>query len=231
MDPAPKRAAVVSIVIPALNEADMIGATLADLGELDREQIEIIVVDGGSTDRTVSIANLAADQVLASPGGRAIQMNRGAYQAEGDYLLFLHADTRIPADLLDILSRNFASQCVWGRFDVSLSGSDRLFRVIEFLINLRSRVSGIATGDQGIFVRRSIFCKLGGYPEIPLMEDIALSRKLRAIARPLCLRQRLVTSSRRWEQRGVIRTILLMWGLRFLFFVGVNPSILALWYR
>ena len=222
---------IVSIVMPVLNEAEAIGNTLAQFAIADRAAFELIVVDGGSHDRTIEIAQPFADQVLTQPGGRAIQMNHGARHANAKYLLFLHADTQLPRGFLQILRPHFHQRCVWGRFDVRLSGDHPAFRVIEFLINRRSRLNGIATGDQCIFVRRQVFESLGGYPEIALMEDIALSRALKKIKAPLCLRSKVTTSSRRWESRGIVRTILLMWLLRFLYFIGYDPAKLAHLYR
>jgi rSAM/selenodomain-associated transferase 2 len=221
----------LSIIIPALNEAAIIDSTLGALEKIKSEQIEIIVVDGGSSDRTVEIARRSADTVLIKPGGRAIQMNFGASQANGTYLLFLHADTVVPPGTIGILQQSSRRNCIWGRFDIRLSGQCRIFRVVEYCMNLRSRLSGIATGDQGIFVERTTFRTMDGYPEIPLMEDIALSRKLKKISQPVCLTQKLTTSSRRWEERGIIRTILLMWWLRFRYFLGADPDKLASWYR
>lgn len=225
------RALTLSVIMPALNEAAVIASTLSGLQTLKSDEVEIIVVDGGSTDRTAEIAGRTADKVLIEPGGRAIQMNHGAKQARGRYLLFLHADTQLPPNTLEILHPCFQEKCVWGRFDIRLSGQNTLFRVMEFCINLRSRLTGIATGDQSIFVKRAIFRKLGGYPEIPIMEDIALSKKLKKISTPVCLRQKVSTSSRRWEYRGILRTMLLMWSLRLLYFLGADPRTLARWYR
>ncbi|MCI0733785.1 MAG: TIGR04283 family arsenosugar biosynthesis glycosyltransferase [Methylococcaceae bacterium] len=231
MDSDSTHALALSIIVPALNEAAAIGSTLAGLRNLDSDGLEIIVVDGGSADRTAEIARRYADQVLIESRGRAIQMNRGAEQARGTYLLFLHADTRVPPDAFEVLCRCLRRNCVWGRFDIRLSGPNAPFRVVEFCINLRSRLTGIATGDQGIFVKRTIFQTLGGFPEIPIMEDIALSKILKNIAAPVCLRQALTTSSRRWEQDGMLRTILLMWSLRLFYFFGTDPQELARWYR
>ncbi len=228
-DPAQKF--TLSIIMPVFNESLVIGSTLAGPASRDDDPIEIIVVDGGSIDRTAEVARQIASKILIKPGGRAIQMNHGAEYAQGAYLLFLHADTQMPPDFFEVLNQCFRRECVWGRFDVRLSGRYPLFRVVEFCINLRSRLTGIATGDQCMFIHRTVFRELGGYPEIPIMEDIALSKALKKISRPVCLRQKVITSSRRWERRGIIRTILLMWCLRLLYFMGVDPRTLARWYR
>lgn len=220
----------ISVVIPALNEAGGIAATLRALQPLRVRGHEVLVVDGGSTDATAARAVGLCDRLLQAPRGRARQMNAGARAARGDVLWFLHADTRVPADadalLLEALARR-----AWGRFDVRLSGTQPLLRVVAALMNLRSRITGIATGDQGLFVRREAFERVGGFPDIPLMEDIALSRALGRHDRPACLRTRLVTSSRRWERHGVLRTVLLMWRLRFDYWRGVPPERLAARYR
>ncbi|MGR9106871.1 MAG: TIGR04283 family arsenosugar biosynthesis glycosyltransferase [Gammaproteobacteria bacterium] len=221
----------LSVIIPVLNESTLIASTLANLEIQADESVEIIVVDGGSTDRSVELARQTSARVLVKVGGRAIQMNHGAKHARGCCLLFLHADTRLPLDGLKILQQCVARQCVWGRFDVRLSGRNPLFRLIESGINLRSRLTGMASGDQGIFVMRRVFEQIGGFPNIPLMEDIALSKRLKKISEPLCLRQKATTSSRRWERHGIVRTILLMWTLRVLFFSGVKPERLARWYQ
>jgi len=218
----------LSIIVPVLNEEAGIATALAALADLRRFGHEVIVVDGGSSDRTVELARPLADFVMTAPRGRASQMNTGAARASGDTLLFLHADTRLPtaADfaIVDGLRR---SGCVWGRFDVEINGSHPMLRVVAAMMNLRSRVTCIATGDQAIFVTRAAFAKCGGYPDIPLMEDIALSKKLKRLGRPLCLKARVTTSGRRWEQRGVFRTILLMWRLRLAYFLGAEPHALA----
>jgi len=223
---------VISVVIPARNEAGHIAATLAPLQPLRQRGHELIVVDGGSTDSTVVQAQPLADAVLSSAPGRARQMNAGAQAARGTVLWFLHADTLAPPDadrlLLAALEDKHAA---WGRFDVRLSGRQPLLRVVERQMNLRSCLSGIATGDQGIFVRRAAFDAVGGFPDQPLMEDIALSTRLKQIGKPVCLRPPLVTSSRRWESRGILRTILLMWRLRLLYALGADPARLARLYR
>lgn len=220
----------ISIIIPALNEARHIRKTLLSLQPLRQRGYEVIVVDGGSGDDTVALATPLVDAVLVSPHGRAVQMAAGAEHASHPVLWFLHADTLVPKEadhaIVDALQRS-----EWGRFDVALSGDQPLLRVVERLINLRSRLSGIATGDQGIFVSRELFQHVGGMPQQPLMEDVELSRRLKRSGRPACLRQRLVTSSRRWEQHGIVRTILLMWWLRAAYAVGVSPQRLARWYR
>jgi len=218
----------LSIVVPCLNEAEGIATALEALAPLRRRGAEVIVVDGGSTDGTAALAADRADFVLASPRGRAVQMNAGAGRARGDVLLFLHADTRLPegADALiaAALARRGAS---WGRFDVTIRGRHPFLRVIGAAMNLRSRWTGIATGDQAIFVTRPAFDRAGGYPAIALMEDIALSSKLRAHAAPVCIAQRVSTSGRRWEAHGVVRTVLLMWRLRLAYYFGADPDKLA----
>ena len=222
---------MLSIIVPCLNEADGIADTLAALAPLRARGTEVIVVDGGSSDGTVKRAAPHADCVVSAPRGRAAQMNAGAARARNEILLFLHADTLLPesadALIVDGLKR---SRRGWGRFDVAISGSNPLLRVVARLMNVRSRLTGIATGDQAIFVTRSLFTAAGGYPEIALMEDIALSRRLKRFGAPLCLRHRLMASGRRWEKHGVVRTILLMWRLRFAYWLGADPAKLAVRY-
>jgi rSAM/selenodomain-associated transferase 2 len=218
----------LSIIVPVLDEEARIGAALSALAPFRGRGAEVIVADGGSGDRTVGIAGPLADRVIAVPRGRGAQMNAGAAAATGDVLLFLHADTRLPpaADRL-VLEGLAGSGRRWGRFDVRLSGALPMLRVVEGLMNVRSRLTGIATGDQAIFVTRQAFESVGRYPEIPLMEDIALSKRLKRIGRPLCLPAHVVTSSRRWERDGVWRTILCMWRLRLAYFFGADPRDLA----
>lgn len=222
----------ISIIVPALNEAAGIREALAPLQPLRARGHEIIVVDGGSTDGTPALAAPLADRVVASARGRAVQQNAGAAAAAGDVLLFLHADTTLPYDadalVLGGLRRTGRG---WGRFDVRLSGHHPLLRVVERMIGLRSRLSGIATGDQAIFVRREWFRRAGGFPAIPLMEDVAITRALKRLGPPLCLRARATTSSRRWEERGIVRTIVLMWRLRWAYARGADPAELARRYR
>jgi rSAM/selenodomain-associated transferase 2 len=218
----------LSIIIPTLDEASGIRDALARLQPLRANRYEIIVVDGGSSDRTCALATPVVDRVLAAPRGRASQMNAGAAIARGNWLLFLHADTRLPENVERLFEdRVIASGREWGRFDIAIEGRHWLLPVVAGLMNLRSRLTGIATGDQAIFVRRDVFVAVGGFPLLALMEDIALSRALKAISRPLCLSERVVTSGRRWESRGVIRTILLMWWLRLRYVLGAAPERLA----
>jgi rSAM/selenodomain-associated transferase 2 len=221
----------LSIVVPVLNEAANIQAALRHLQALRRRGHEVILVDGGSSDQTPLLAMDLADRILSGPRGRALQMNHGAAASNREVLLFLHADTELPPDCDRLITEALADKPGWGRFNVRLSGRHPLFKIIAACINLRSRISGIATGDQAIFVSRALFEQVGGFPPIPLMEDIALSRRLRGYRRPHCLSARAVTSSRRWEQRGILRTIMLMWWLRFRYFLGADPGKLARLYR
>jgi len=217
----------LSVVIPALNEATQISALLADLAPARAAGRELVLVDGGSTDGTAALAAPAVDRVLQAPRGRSAQMNAGAKVATGDVLWFLHADTRLPPEASEVLLDACRQGATWGRFDVCLSGRLPVLRLVERAMNLRSRLTGIATGDQGIFVTRAAFASIGGFPEIPLMEDIAISKALRRQAKPACLDTRILTSSRRWEERGAIRTILLMWRLRLAYALGADPTGLA----
>jgi len=222
----------LSVVIPCLNEAETIIQLLETLQDARAEGIELVLVDGESIDDTVALATPLVDKLIGSAAGRAQQMNAGAQVATGEILWFLHADCAIRAEFpRQIIAAMATSERVWGWFNVRLSGRHPMLRVIEFMMNWRSRLSGIATGDQGIFVRRELFVRLGGFPAIPLMEDIAISKRLKRCSQPLVLAQRLVTSSRRWEQSGIISTILLMWRLRWAYFMGTDPALLAQRYR
>ena len=222
----------LSIILPVLNKAAGIAETLAALQPLRARGCEVIVADGGSTDGSPELARPLADRVVASPRGRARQQNAGAAEATGDVLLFLHADTRLPADADRLVVDGLrASGRGWGRFGVRLTGRHPMLRVIERMIGARSRLSGIATGDQAIFVRREWFARAGGFPDIPLMEDVALSKALKRLGPPLCLRETVLTSSRRWEARGIWRTMALMWRLRLEFWLGADPERLAERYR
>ena len=221
----------LSIVVPALNEADTIERLLERLQPLRQRGSEVIVVDGGSSDGTPALAAAWADAVVAAPRGRAVQMNAGTARASAALLLFLHADTQLPpgADLR--VRQAVARGAAWGRFDVRIDGRPRMLRVVAALMNWRSRWTGIATGDQAIFVTRTAFERVGGFPVQPLMEDIELSRRLKRLGRPACLRDRVRTSGRRWEQRGVWRTIVLMWWLRWRYWRGESAQSLAEAYR
>lgn len=222
----------LSIIVPCLDEGAVIERLLAQLQSLRGEGHEVVVVDGGSRDATRERAAPWVDRLLVCAPGRARQMNLGAQAAQGDMLWFLHADTRLPEGAAQaVIEALQQPAAVWGRFDVALSGVHPLLRMVEAMINLRSRLSGIATGDQGIFVRRQAFEAAGGFADIALMEDIALSRRLKRLARPRCLCQRLITSSRRWESRGILRTVLLMWWLRLAYALGASPAWLARRYR
>jgi rSAM/selenodomain-associated transferase 2 len=221
---------MLSVIVPTRNEAGTVTALLLALQPWRDPSCEVIVVDGGSQDATVDHARPLADRVLESAPGRARQMNAGARAARGSELWFLHADSRVPVDAVPEL-RTALARAGWGRFDVRLSGGHPLFRLIEQAMNLRSRWSGIATGDQGLFVRRDWFERVGGFPEIELMEDVALSRRLKRLGRPTCLCTPLGTSSRRWERDGILRTVVLMWSLRLRYALGASPAGLARRYR
>ena len=222
----------LTIVMPALDEASLIAEALQALAPLRRRGVEVIVVDGGSSDGTAALAEPWADRVLSAPRGRARQMNAGAARARADTLLFLHADTALPEQALRAIEAALVDPHThWGRFDVHIAGRPRLLKLVAQLMNLRSRWSGIATGDQAIFVRRSAFQRVGGFPDQPLMEDIELSRRLRRWSAPACLHERVTTSGRRWEQRGVWRTIALMWRLRWMYRHGAAPERLAELYK
>ena len=217
----------LSIIIPTLEEAANIGATLAALASARAAGAEIIVVDGGSRDATRALAGPLADRVIEGPRGRAAQMNAGARAASGDAFLFLHADTLLPAAAYQAVEAALKSGRTWGRFDVAIAGSDPMLAVVALFMNARSRFTGVATGDQAVFVARAAFEAAGGFPDIPLMEDVALSKTLRRRSQPACLRERVVTSGRRWERRGTFRTIVLMWRLRLAYALGADPHRLA----
>jgi rSAM/selenodomain-associated transferase 2 len=218
----------LSIILPVLDEADIIADALSALSPLRQRGAEVIVADGGSRDGTADLARAGADRVIVAPRGRAAQMNAGAALARGDVLIFLHADTRLPGNadalVLDGLRQSGRS---WGRFDIAIAGRSPLLAIVARTINLRSRLTGIATGDQAMFVRREVFTAVGGFPDIALMEDVALSRALKRVSRPLCISPKVTTSGRRWEQRGVFCTVVLMWRLRLAYFLGAEPATLA----
>ena len=250
----------LSIVMPVLNEAEGISAALQALAPLVARGVQVVVADGGSTDGTQAlvqqylrditnssmVGNLAgtqaadaaqpvqAIQIIKAPRGRAVQMNAGARHASAALLLFLHADTALPADADRLIEQALAEsrgKQFWGRFDVHIAGRPWLLRVIGQMMNVRSRWTGIATGDQAIFMSRAAFDAVGGFPVQALMEDIEMSSRLLRLSRPACLHARVVTAGRRWESRGVWRTMLLMWRLRFAYWRGVAPDRLAQQYR
>lgn len=222
----------LSIIVPVLNEAAGIESSLMPLAGLRAAGCELIVVDGGSGDDSAARAAPGCDRVIASARGRATQMNAGAMVARADLLLFLHADTRLPPGALDAIEeatrgRKFA----WGRFDVRLDSARASLRLVATMINLRSRATGIATGDQALFMTRAAYAAVGGFPAIALMEDIAISKQLKRLCAPSCLHLKVLTSARRWESRGVLATIVLMWRLRLAYFFGASPESLARRYR
>lgn len=229
----------VGVILPVFNEAAHLEQSLSRLLAEHRFD-EVIVVDGGSTDASVEIvcklmtADTSGTQpvpyLIQTPRGRARQMHAGAQVATSDVLLFLHTDTAPPAEAVARMHEVVRRGHVWGWFDVRLSGSHFLFRVIERLMNWRSALSGIATGDQGLFVRRDVYRVLGGFAPLPLMEDVEFSTRLKWVGKPARLREPVVTSSRRWERHGIVRTVMLMWTLRFLYWLGVSPARLARWY-
>lgn len=221
----------LSIIIPVLNEQARIAATLDHLAPLRARGAEIVVVDGGSDDDTPDIATTNSDCLVSATRGRASQQNAGAQLATGEVLAFLHSDTRLPDNADALIARAFADErYVWGRFDVSFNSSRPMMRVVATMMNWRSRWTGVATGDQCIFVRRSAFCVVGGFPDIALMEDIALSKLLRKVSPPACPRAHVITSARRWQKHGVWKTIFLMSWLRLAYVLGVSPDRLARWY-
>jgi rSAM/selenodomain-associated transferase 2 len=222
----------ISIIVPVLNESSALAAMKAHWQQLQGSAAELIFVDGGSSDATFSLLQREGFTVIPSPRGRAAQMNAGAARSSGNILLFLHADTSLPPGALALLDQGLSEKKhSWGRFDVRIEGTAWLFPLISFMINLRSRVSGIATGDQALFMTREVFEEVGRFPEQPLMEDVELTKRLLRLGRPLCLRARVTTSGRRWEKRGVWRTIFLMWRLRFAYWRGAAPQDLAKEYQ
>ncbi|OWV31083.1 glycosyl transferase [Halomonas campaniensis] len=229
-DPAPR----LSIIMPMLNEADSIETALVPLQSLRAQhlsaQVEVIVVDGGSGDDSVRIAKPLADRVLSSPPGRARQMNLGAQHASAPALLFLHADSLLPEGAVEQITHALIHHA-WGRFDIALSGRSRWLPVVSWMMNQRSRLTGIATGDQGMFVSTASFKAVEGFPEQPLMEDIALAERLKQVSRPACLTAKVISSGRRWDQFGAWKTIRLMWRLRYRYWRGVSATQLAKEYR
>lgn len=219
------------IVIPLLNESAVLAHKLGELDVLRAMGAQVLLVDGGSTDHTVQLGRDAGFDVLESARGRAQQMNAGARATGSDLLVFLHVDTRLPSGALFQIEKHLNRQAGWGRFDVRIIGRSPWLRVVSFCMNLRSRLTGIATGDQVIFMTRELFDRVGGFPEQPLMEDIEMSKQLKRFSPPVCLTDQVETSGRRWEQKGVWKTILLMWRLRWAYWRGVPATELAHLYR
>lgn len=213
----------ISIIVPVLNEGAGLSAFLGALPGGDHE-IEIILADGGSTDGSITQIEDVVSHIVSCGKGRAVQMNAGAAVASGEYLLFLHADTYLPGQFKSLV---LAEEAAWGRFDVRLSGEHWAFRMIEFMMNWKSRMTGICTGDQAIFLKRTLFESIGGYAAIPLMEDIELTKRLSKMSKPLCISNKLTTSSRRWEEKGILKTMLLMWYLRIRYATGTSAEILV----
>lgn len=218
------------IVVPVLDEAASLRARLKALDAFRRRGARVVVVDGGSGDDTLAIAREHADLALLAPRGRASQMNAGAAACPADMLLFLHADTVLPDNADALVRRATLGSFAWGRFDVRIDSPRAALRMVSAMMNLRSRWTGIATGDQALFVRHDLFRQIGGFPDLPLMEDIAMSRALKRHGPPACLKDRVTTSARRWERHGVWRTIVLMWHLRAAYFLGADPRQLAIRY-
>lgn len=217
----------LSIIVPVLNEAQALPLLLERLLPLVRHDCEVIIADGGSSDGSADIAQCAGFTLVRSAHGRARQMNAGAARATFDTLLFLHADTQLPDGAGVLVEQALSDSHQWGRFDVCIAGRPLMLRVVGRMMNLRSRLTGIATGDQAMFVIRAAFDAVGGFPDQPLMEDVELSKRLRTISQPACIARCVTTSGRRWETRGIWRTILLMWRLRWKYWRGVPASQLA----
>lgn len=221
----------LSIIIPALNEEKTLLTTLLPLQELRERGVEVIVVDGGSEDETLAVSAPYVDNVLTSKRGRACQMNTGAEVAQGGILLFLHADTQLPERCDELLRAFELGDTFWGRFNIQLSGRRLVFRVIETMMNWRTCLTGIVTGDHAMFISKKLFAVSGGFPDIDLMEDIEISKRLKRFKQPVCCASSVISSSRRWEQNGVLSTVLLMWSLRWQYFFNKSPATLALKYK
>ena len=220
----------ISVVVPVLNEEINLSRIASRLRSVREQGHEVIIVDGDSSDNTLTIAYEISDTVIISKKGRSLQMNSGASVASGDVVLFLHADTFLPENAAQIVADAFVGENFWGRFDVRLSNQKYVYRLIEQMMNIRSSLTSIVTGDQAIFVEKSLFDRIGGFPEIALMEDIEISSQLKKISKPVRLKHKVVTSSRRWEANGVVATVLLMWKLRLYYFLGVSPEKLSQMY-
>lgn len=239
MKPTPSAAPWLSIVLPVLNEARVLPDVLARLQAWRPAGVEVVLADGGSSDGSRTMVDGLYDVWVNAPAGRARQMNAGAAVARGAAFLFLHADTELPLQALPVLHALLGetgeagenAAVMWGRFDVDIAGDSLLLPVVATLINWRSRLTHVSTGDQALFVTRSAFNHVGGFPDQPLMEDVEICKRLRRIVRPQCLSLRVRTSGRRWDANGAWRTIVLMWRLRWLYFRGADPARLAQIYR
>jgi rSAM/selenodomain-associated transferase 2 len=220
----------LSVIVPVINEEMNLSRIAGCLRSVIEQGHEVIIVDGGSTDNTLTIAYDISDTVIISKKGRALQMNNGASVASGDVVLFLHADTLLPENVAEIISDVYVGENFWGRFDVRLSNEKYVYRLIECMMNMRSSLTSIVTGDQAMFFEKNLFDRIGGFPEIALMEDVEISRQLKKISKPVRLKSKVVTSSRRWETNGVVATVLLMWKLRLYYFFGVSPEKLSQMY-
>lgn len=208
--------------MPTHNDFDLLEALLQDLDPCP--QLEIIVVDSGRA-RSPPEINQKVQLIASERMGRGAQIALGAHQTNRSWIWVLHADARVTAANVEALARAIA-RARWGRFDVRLSGSRPTYRVVEWMMNVRSALTGICTGDQGMFVQRSLLQEIGGIPDQPLMEDIELSKRLRRIEKPFRIRSQLKTSVRKWEREGVFATIVRMWSLRLRYFLGTHPSVL-----
>lgn len=226
-DPGDGELVELLVVMPVLNEAALLAESLRALQPLRRLGARLVVVDGGSTDGSVDIADRVADRTLSAARGRASQMNAGATAQTCRVMLFLHADTRLPDGAYELILEAVANGHAWGRFDVRIDSDRPSLRLVGWMMNLRSRLTGIATGDQAMFMTGAAYHSVGGFPTLALMEDIEMSRRLKRIASPACLRACVLTSARRWEQGGVWRTVWLMWRLRAAYFFGAVPARLA----
>jgi len=220
----------LSVIVPVINEEMNLSRIAGCLRSVIEQGHEVIIVDGGSTDNTLTIAYDITDTIIISKKGRALQMNNGASVASGNVVLFLHADTLLPENVAEIISDVYVGENFWGRFDVRLSNEKYVYRLIECMMNMRSSLTSIVTGDQAMFFEKNLFDRIGGFPEIALMEDVEISRQLKKISKPVRLKSKVVTSSRRWETNGVVATVLLMWKLRLYYFFGVSPEKLSQMY-
>lgn len=221
----------LSLIVPVLNEAVALVGLLPILTKLQALGVQVLLVDGGSTDDSLSLIQKAGLQAISAPTGRARQMNAGAAHTNGDTLVFLHADSRLAQASLDCIDSSLKRGADWGRFNVQIEGYSYMLKVVALMMNWRSRITGIATGDQAIFMTRAVFNAVGGFPDQPLMEDIEMSKRLLRLSRPACIADKVTTSGRRWESRGVWRTIFLMWRLRFDYWRGQSASALAKAYQ